>query len=102
MRLRGKFDNSKEMFISPRTLVKSTQTDHKSGGIFSTKSNSNVGAYVITPFVVKDRNIRILVNRGWIHRSRISQKRLNGQTDDEIDLIGVIRKTEKVSHFTYI
>jgi surfeit locus 1 family protein len=102
VRVKGKFDNSQEVFISPRSLLKSTQNENKSS-LFSTQTNETLGAWVITPFIVKDRDFRILVNRGWIHRSKMDPKsRPNGQTDQEIELIGVVRKTEKVYTFFYI
>ena len=95
MRVRGRFDNSMEMFICPRSLLK--PEEQTSGSVFSVKPKDSFGAWVITPFEVKNRNIRILVNRGWIPRSKIDpHSRLEGQTHKEIDLIGVVRTTEKV------
>lgn len=97
VRLRGKFDHSKEMYISPRSLLRPEQSDHKSGSVFSLPSNETFGVWVITPFELKDRNMRILVNRGWVPRYKINPKtRPKGQIEDEIELTGVIRNPEKV------
>jgi surfeit locus 1 family protein len=103
VRVKGKFDNSQEVFISPRSLLKSKENESKSS-LFSTQSNDTLGAWVITPFNVRDRDFRILVNRGWIHWSKMDPKsRPNGQTDEEVELIGVVRETEKVYiFFTFV
>ncbi|KFM76201.1 Surfeit locus protein 1, partial [Stegodyphus mimosarum] len=97
VRVRGKFDHSKELYLGPRQLI--AAADVKSGGIFSSRSQS--GALVITPFYVPDKNITILVNRGWVPRNKMDpSKRKEGQVTGEIDLVGTVRLPEKRPQFS--
>lgn len=50
VRVRGKFDHTKEMYLGPRQLL--TQSDHM-GSIMSSQPRS--GNLVITPFHLTDR-----------------------------------------------
>ncbi|XP_035209651.1 surfeit locus protein 1-like [Stegodyphus dumicola] len=96
--VRGEFDHSKELYLGPRQLI--ATADGKSGGIFSSRSQS--GVLVITPFYVPDKNITILVNRGWVPRNKMdpsTKKRRTGVTG-EIDLVGTVRLPEKRPQFS--
>ncbi|XP_054157658.1 surfeit locus protein 1-like [Oppia nitens] len=98
VKLRGRFDNSMEMYISPRSLLQTE--DHRNSSVFSKSTKDSIGVWVITPFELKGKDTRILVNRGWVHRSQMDPKtRPNGQTGEEIELIGIVRNTEKRQPF---
>jgi surfeit locus 1 family protein len=54
------------------------------------------GAHIITPFTLADKDLTILVNRGWVPRDRVNPRtRLQGQIEGDVDLTGVVRLTEK-------
>ncbi|GFU35442.1 surfeit locus protein 1 [Nephila pilipes] len=93
--LHGKFDHSKELYIGPRQPI--TDSDG-GGGIISSRSQS--GYLVITPFHVTDKNVTILVNRGWVPKHKIDpSKRSDGQVSEEIELVGTVRLPEKRPQF---
>lgn len=50
VRVKGTFDHSKEVYIGPRSLMKSEE--ERGGGLMSTGGNS--GYHVVTPFHVVD------------------------------------------------
>lgn len=87
------------MYLAPRSLVAPGKED-AGGGLITAGNRSSVGLWVITPFELADRkNVRILVNRGWIPRADLNpEQQAKGRVKGDIDLIGVVRKTEKVCH----
>lgn len=90
----GKFINSEEIFIGPRTLI-NAQGGSSSLGVIS--SGEKVGFHVITPFQVQD-GPKILVNRGWIPRSKMDvKKRLDSQVEDVVKITGALRLNEETS-----
>lgn len=95
--VKGHFDHSKEIYIGPRPLNKAGQ--HASGGgLLSGRSQS--GYQIVTPFVL-DNGDRILVNRGWVPKSKKDPtSRLEGQILDHIKLAGIIRSGERRPQFT--
>ncbi|GIX93502.1 surfeit locus protein 1 [Caerostris darwini] len=95
VQVQGKFDHSKELYIGLRQLI--TEND-EGGGLFSSRPQS--GYLIITPFHVTDKNITILVNRGWVPKNKIDpDKRAEGQISEEINLVGTIRLPEKRPQF---
>ncbi|XP_042905948.1 surfeit locus protein 1 isoform X2 [Parasteatoda tepidariorum] len=96
IRVRGKFDHSREMYIGPRALI--TEKD-EGGGLLSSRSQS--GNMVITPFHVADKDLTILVNRGWVPRNKSDpSKRPEGQITKEIELVGAVRLHENRPQFS--
>ncbi|KAF8773765.1 Surfeit locus protein 1 like protein [Argiope bruennichi] len=74
--VRGTFDHTKELYIGPRQQI--TNKDEGGGGIIS--SPTQIGYLVITPFHLTDKNITILVNRGWVPKNKLDPaKRSKGQ-----------------------
>ncbi|KAI1285078.1 Surfeit locus protein 1 [Halotydeus destructor] len=69
IRLRGKFDYGKQLYLSPRSLVEPGR-ENAGGGLISAGNRSTVGLWID-----KDSN--------------------KGQVDGEVELVGVLRKTEK-------
>lgn len=95
--VQGYFDHSKEMYIVQRSLIPQDGEESRST-IMS--DPSRVGANVITPFFLTDRNASILVNRGWVPRRKMNpETRKEGQIEGEIRFVGVVRKTEKRQPF---
>ncbi|EEB11739.1 Surfeit locus protein, putative [Pediculus humanus corporis] len=94
VKVKGKFDHSKEIYLGPITLLGEHNLLSGFSSLLSTARYT--GYQVITPFKLSDRKETILVNRGWIPKVKKSpQTRLEGQIDDEVELIGLIRLSEK-------
>ncbi|XP_067126255.1 surfeit locus protein 1 [Centruroides vittatus] len=92
IRVKGRFDHSKEMYITPRSLVISGGKESRTNFFSSGQS----GSFVVTPFILSDRNLTILVNRGWVPKKKtFSSTREEGQIKDELEIEGVVRLTEK-------
>ncbi|XP_029154859.1 surfeit locus protein 1 [Nylanderia fulva] len=94
-KVKGRFLYEKEFLMGPRSLILDGEAvGEKGSGIFSRKSST--GYYVITPFKLEDRDLTIMVNRGWIPKSdRTLFKMIENKITDSTEIIGIIRKTEK-------
>ncbi|XP_072176734.1 surfeit locus protein 1-like [Diadema setosum] len=92
--VRGQFDHSREMYVLPRSRL------DIEGSNQSPMATGDSGVHVITPFHCTDLGVDILVNRGWVPRKKMKpETRLQGQIPGEIDLVGVVRLTEKRAPF---
>ncbi|XP_033116172.1 surfeit locus protein 1-like isoform X2 [Anneissia japonica] len=97
VKVRGTFDHSSEVYLMPRQL-NCTASENPGGGIFSSQGES--GVQVITPFHCTELGTTILVNRGWVPRNRVNpETRSCGQIFDEVEVVGVVRSTEKRAPF---
>jgi surfeit locus 1 family protein len=89
-KLKGKFDHSKEILIKIRPDI--TETDTRPGG------------YILTPFKLSDRNLTVLVNRGYVPYTNDTYKTREGKdkqnTNEEIEIKGILRCEEKINNFT--
>ena len=95
----GRFDNSQEILIGPRSFI-DAKGESVGGGVISAR-DSKVGFLVITPFTLSDSGKRILINRGWIPRSRMDpETRKDSLVTEEMRLSGVLRLTEETSSLT--
>uniref|UniRef100_A0A2H8TTH0 SURF1-like protein n=2 Tax=Melanaphis sacchari TaxID=742174 RepID=A0A2H8TTH0_9HEMI len=95
----GKFDHSKELYLGPRSCLIDGGAEN-SNGLFSGSGSTNSGYYVITPFKLSDRPYSILVNRGWVSmKNKNPASRVSGQVAGEIELEGVVRLTESRPQF---
>ncbi|XP_054714891.1 surfeit locus protein 1-like [Uloborus diversus] len=96
VRMRGTFDHSKEVYIGPRSLM--SNKEDGGGGVLS--SRSQTGVLVITPFHFADKNLTILVNRGWVPKHKKDPStRPEGQIQNEVELIGTVRHPENRPQF---
>lgn len=87
----GRFDHSSEMYITPRSLVASDGVEKTS---FMSPGQS--GSFIVTPFILSDRDLTILVNRGWVPKKMtLPSTRPEGQVTGELTLTGIVRHTEK-------
>ncbi|XP_055988788.1 surfeit locus protein 1 [Sorex fumeus] len=92
VRVRGRFDHSKELYMMPRTLVDPAREAREARRL---SSSAETGAYVVTPFHCTELGITILVNRGFVPRRKVNpETRLKGQIEGELDLVGAVRLTE--------
>lgn len=91
--VKGTFDHQKELFIGPRTNVNEPET------IGSARATT-VGVHVVTPFKLSGRPETILVNRGHVpFTNRPQQLRQGGQVEGEVELVGVVRLSDKRNMF---
>ncbi|XP_046321543.1 surfeit locus protein 1 isoform X2 [Marmota monax] len=92
VKVRGRFDHSKELYMMPRTMVDPAREAREAGRI---SSSTESGAYVVTPFLCTDLGVTILVNRGFVPRKKVNpETRQKGQVEGEVDLVGMVRLTE--------
>ncbi|XP_051538898.1 surfeit locus protein 1-like [Myxocyprinus asiaticus] len=97
VKVRGRFDHSKELYVLPRSPVDPDREAREAGRI---SSSGESGANVITPFYCTDLGITILVNRGYVPKDKIRpETRMKGQVTKEVDLVGVVRLTEQRKPF---
>lgn len=108
VRVTGKFDHSRELYIGPKNLKTGFEYLNESWGekisvwdgqpdLAKFNKTLTNGYWVVTPFVLSDKSGTVLVNRGWVTSSGLKpENRLEGQIDKEVELVGYIRHTEKV------
>ncbi|CAF1070531.1 unnamed protein product [Adineta steineri] len=95
VRVRGKFDHSREIFVEPRSRLDLLTHDNRASSRQASTSQTTHGAHVITPFRVANRNYDILVNRGYVPFDlRDPSTRISGQIEDEHEIIGLLRSTD--------
>jgi len=97
--VKGHFLHDKELYMGPRSLL--THGDASTqGGLMSKNQSKNTGYLVVTPFKLADRDLTILVNRGWVpSKNKDPRSRKQGQIDDEIELVGIVRLRENRPNF---
>ncbi|KAH9360063.1 hypothetical protein HPB48_020277 [Haemaphysalis longicornis] len=92
VRLVGSFDHEREMYVGPRSPIEPAGEAPRRGVLAAPTQTGNL---VITPFKLRDRDLTILVNRGWVPKSKTSvHKRPEGQIRGEVELVGIVRMTE--------
>jgi len=96
VKVRGVFEHENEMYISPRQEL-GLQESGDRGGMVS--SSHGIGSHVLTPLVVAEgihAGIRIVVNRGWVPlKMQDPETRRQGQVEGAVDVVGVVRHTDK-------
>ncbi|KAL4219476.1 Surfeit locus protein 1 [Mactra antiquata] len=93
VRVKGHFDYTEEVFIGPRGMSSNQQGE------------TQAGVHAVTPFVLADRNLKILVNRGFISNAQLKQPDYvkKGQVHGETEVVGFIRKDQQIiSIMTYL
>jgi surfeit locus 1 family protein len=96
VKVRGRYDTdpSHQLYLRPRQLVINEEAISRG----RTANQSGVGVNVITPFRVDGKDLRILVNRGWLAakgRDNVKDNAQVGLTDSIQELTGVLRKSER-------
>lgn len=88
--VRGKFDFTQEAVIAPRSQLNEDAPN--------TLGATRVpGVHIVTPFKLADRDLTILVNRGWLSNDEYKDMvyRKNGQEENEVEMIGILRLDDK-------
>ncbi|XP_026761271.2 surfeit locus protein 1 [Galleria mellonella] len=95
VKVRGEFLHDKEFCIGPRALIENDELLSRSNSLVS-DPKKNQGWLVVTPFKLEENGEIILVNRGWIPQSqKPKEKRLSSFIKGPVELVGVVRLTEK-------
>lgn len=99
IKVKGKFLHDKEILIGPRALIDNDSAAARVGSLVS-DPKKNQGWLVITPFRLADTGKVILINRGWVqHQMRPKEKREASMVKGDVELVGVVRLTEKRAPF---
>lgn len=97
VKIKGTFDHSREVLLGPRPLMIRGDVQQAGSGLISSGQS---GFLVVTPFKLLDRDLTILVNRGWVPRKQKNpDSRVEGQVEGPVELEAVVRKTEKRAPF---
>lgn len=97
VKLTGTFDHSREIFLGPRPLMVAGDVNQAGSGLISSGQS---GFLVITPFKMADRDLTVLVNRGWVPRKQKNpDSRVESQVEGLVEVEAVVRKTEKRAPF---
>lgn len=113
VRVKGRFIYDKELYLTPKSLVHPGSENQSGKGLISIGQTDTIGSWVVTPFQIKGTDKKIMVNRGWVPRNQVNREtRKQFDPQGEIELIGIVRKTdnrpplgqkntEGSSHFRY-
>lgn len=97
VKISGTFDHSREIFLGPRPRLVGGDVQEAGSGLISSGQS---GYLVVTPFKFADRDLTILVNRGWVSRKqKKAEARQDGQIDGIVNLTAVVRKNENRAPF---
>lgn len=97
-KVKGTFLYDQEFPIGLRSLL--VDGDSSSEGSLLGNSDSQRGYYIITPFKLSDRDLTILVNRGWVPRTlKNPAAREYTQVKGEVEIVGVLRSNESRPQF---
>lgn len=93
-------DPTKQIFLKPRMLVDNKEASLRGRSEFS----RNIGVNVVTPFVLEDSNLRILINRGWLPLTGSEEYLSNagnglGDGKKPTEVVGVIRASDNQPKF---
>ncbi|CAL7949253.1 unnamed protein product [Xylocopa violacea] len=92
IKVKGTFLYDKEFIVGHRSLLVNGVP-----AVTNTFMGTNPrGYHVITPFKLADRDLTILVNRGWIPSSlKHSSRRKENEIKDETEITGILRLNER-------
>ncbi|XP_076281806.1 surfeit locus protein 1 [Lasioglossum baleicum] len=97
-KVKGTFLYDQEFPIGLRSLI--VDGDSSTQGSLVGNNDAQRGYYIITPFKLSDRDLTILVNRGWVPRTlKNSAARQYTQVNGEVEIIGVLRLNESRPQF---
>ncbi|XP_015592429.1 surfeit locus protein 1 isoform X2 [Cephus cinctus] len=100
VRVRGEFLHDKEFTIGPKSLIVDGAGASEGKNALITQGQAYTGYYVITPFKLQDRDLTILVNRGWVSRKKKNPvTRPEGQISGPVEITGIVRLSETRPQF---
>ncbi|XP_071443538.1 surfeit locus protein 1 isoform X1 [Hetaerina americana] len=100
VKVRGTFIHEKELLMGPRSFIESADKTIAGESPTFAATKGQVGWLVITPFQLSDRNLTILVNRGWVPtKYKRAETRQEGQIGGEVELVGIVRVHEERTPF---
>ncbi|XP_076749801.1 surfeit locus protein 1 [Xylocopa sonorina] len=92
IKLKGTFLYDKEFIVGHRSLLVDGAPVNRN----SFMTTNERGYHVVTPFKLADRDLTILVNRGWIPSSlKNPKRRKESQIKDETEITGILRLNER-------
>lgn len=101
-KVRGRFDQdaSHQIYLKPRLLVVNREAVLRG----RSAHQSNVGANIVSAFQIDGTDLRILVNRGWLDSKGKDSLENSadiglGPPDRSIDLVGILRNSDKRATF---
>jgi len=102
IKVRGEFLYDKEFIIGPRSLIIDGHGANEGKGNLISNSSTNKGYNIVTPFKLDDRDLVILVNRGWLpHKFKNPEERKKTHVEGTLELTGINRLTEKRPQFSF-
>lgn len=101
-KIKGCFDTNpkNQIFLKPRILVSTREASMRGRSQYQ----RNIGVNVITPFLVENTDLRILINRGWLplkgpeNYEECADKGL-GKANENREIIAILRSSDKTNKF---
>ncbi|XP_043472386.1 surfeit locus protein 1 [Leptopilina heterotoma] len=99
IKVKGTYLHDKELIIGPRSLISDNfGQSERNKSLISTSSQR--GFLVITPFKLENRDLTILINRGWVpEQYKSPSKRPSSQIKGVQEVTGILRLSEKKPTF---
>lgn len=91
VRVKGTFNHDQEMLIGPRSNIAADESHN-----FRTRDAVHkIGFNIVTPFKLSDRDLTVLINRGWVNtKQKKAETRPKGQVTEEVEIVGIVRLTD--------
>ncbi|KAL7304156.1 hypothetical protein TKK_0003455 [Trichogramma kaykai] len=95
IKVRGQFLYDNEFVVGPRSLLVNGKATSEGKGQLISSSGANRGYNVITPFKLEDRDLVILVNRGWLpNKYKHAEERTKCRMEGTVEFTGINRLNE--------
>ncbi|XP_014208220.1 surfeit locus protein 1 [Copidosoma floridanum] len=102
IKVRGEFLYDKEFLVGPRSLIIDGRGATEGKGNLISNSSTSRGYNVITPFKLDDRDLVILVNRGWLpHKYKHPEELKKTHIEGTLEISGINRLNEVRPQFTF-
>lgn len=99
IKVKGTYLHDKELIVGPRSLIADNfgQSEKNKSAM---SAPSQRGFLVITPFKLEDRDLTILINRGWVpEHYKSPSRRPSSQIEGVQEITGILRLSEKKPTF---